>query len=346
MNFRSIHALRAVAAMMVVAFHAPLFLRPNVTYHVPTHAFGAAGVDIFFVISGFVMECTTSEHDRPWMEFLTRRLVRVLPMYWLATLAFVAVTLGAGAVPVDPSRVGKSLLFLPVYDREGYIRPFLAVGWTLYYELAFYLLVAACVGLRRRAAAHIAAATVVVVSLLAVAISAPALHSIRQLFWPLIIEFSFGVFLSWSVRRTNVLARSASLRGVVALVLITVGVMCIGTHAWWAVTYRRMLWWGIGSAMIVTGAVLMEPELQSTGWVARGFSRIADASYSLYLVHLMAFSAVWFLTPVAIRANVAFALTVLFVGPVLIALVVHRYVEAPLTRWLSKATVSSAPALR
>src|SRR5246127_1178159 len=93
-TFRSIQYLRGIAAFAVVCFHA--FQWTNVAGLTPTDfPTGAAGVDVFFVISGFVMWVTTDRDPPKPLEFLRRRAVRILPPYWLFTLlaAVLALTL-------------------------------------------------------------------------------------------------------------------------------------------------------------------------------------------------------------------------------------------------------------
>jgi len=86
---RSIQYLRALAALMVVWVHS-LYMIPGVAEEFNAPNFGGAGVDLFFVISGFIMVVTTAEKDVTPMEFFCRRIVRVVPLYWLATLAMIA----------------------------------------------------------------------------------------------------------------------------------------------------------------------------------------------------------------------------------------------------------------
>ena len=121
----NIQVLRAVAAYMVVFHHlidswnnyvgtefAPIYL--NV---------GAAGVDIFFVISGFVMiEATTGKAVSP-ITFLQKRINRIVPLYWLLSiLAAIGMAAGlrmfGGHVSGLPDLI-RSLLFVPIFTPDG-----------------------------------------------------------------------------------------------------------------------------------------------------------------------------------------------------------------------------------
>ena len=133
----SIQALRVIAAFMVLAFHVSLEVAKLTPAAVLTP--GSAGVDLFFVISGFVMLYSSERlFGRPWAsaQFFKRRLVRIVPLYWLATTALVLLV----APFAGTKAVIASLLFWP-YPAGG--APLLNVGWTLNIEMFFYLVFAA-----------------------------------------------------------------------------------------------------------------------------------------------------------------------------------------------------------
>ena len=147
-NFRSIQALRAVAALLVVLYHAFELWGLRVDAWAPGVKWtnGASGVDIFFAISGFVMVISSrrlADKLGAWRVFLRHRVIRIVPLYWLLTTLKI---LGVVLLPdfiirtsVDFYSVAASYLFLPVVDTAGNFRPVLPVGWTLTYEFLFYL---------------------------------------------------------------------------------------------------------------------------------------------------------------------------------------------------------------
>jgi exopolysaccharide production protein ExoZ len=142
-DFQPATASRA-RALAVVFYHTAYTFNRGV--HTEFQA-----VAVFFVISGFIMTyITRAEADR----FLLQRLIRVVPLYWLCTLAtLAAVTLkGSGHVWDDASlaHVAESLLFVPYQNLSGDFQPLLAVGWTLNLEMFFYLLFAAALIVSRR----------------------------------------------------------------------------------------------------------------------------------------------------------------------------------------------------
>ena len=145
-----IEYLRACAATAVMLFHYALASG----YSGALVALGQFGVDVFFVISGFIMWTVSRDEASP-AGFLLRRIVRIAPLYWLATLAAAlvttegGVTLGLGAPAGD---LAKALFFIPAYSARSpdVVEPILSVGWTLNLEMAFYALFAASLAAPRR----------------------------------------------------------------------------------------------------------------------------------------------------------------------------------------------------
>ena len=113
--------------------------------------FGGAGVDIFFVISGFIMVHTTMDRDdvTPW-SFMAGRISRIVPAYWVATFAVFGIALVAPSLLRTPhlpvGELLQSLAFIPFVKDSGLTQPLLFVGWTLNYERFFYLVFAMGLG--------------------------------------------------------------------------------------------------------------------------------------------------------------------------------------------------------
>jgi exopolysaccharide production protein ExoZ len=155
-----LQALRAIAAWLVVADHAVLDVTQGNVRNPATFvawAMGSLGVYVFFVISGFIMThiCWTDFGQRgASAKFLRKRTIRIVPLYWLATLAafaFHKVSATHGANDALPELV-RSLLFIPYQNDGGGWSPILPQGWTLNYEMFFYAVFAAAIVLPRKAA--------------------------------------------------------------------------------------------------------------------------------------------------------------------------------------------------
>ena len=199
MTLHYIQALRAIAALLVVADHTLL----NVVHdQSPTMTqlagrLGSAGVYLFFVISGFIMVhiCwKTFGQKRAAVDFLRRRVIRIVPLYWFATIAAfayhrVSATHGANA---DLSELLYSLAFIPHANNEGLWEPVLPQGWTLNYEMMFYLIFALSLFLPRHMALPALGLT-----LAAIVIAGPIMpnEALQYLASPIVLWFLFGVGL-------------------------------------------------------------------------------------------------------------------------------------------------------
>src|SRR5207302_1337394 len=141
MKIISVQYLRAIAALLVVYVDAGGMAQLPYTFQT-----GAYGVDIFFVISGFIMWTTTSR-DTPAIQFAQHRLIRILPIYWLLTIVFFSFKHTA-----DWSELAKSLAFISYTSpKTGRINPIIEAGWTLNFEMFFYSVFVVGLAFKRRA---------------------------------------------------------------------------------------------------------------------------------------------------------------------------------------------------
>lgn len=278
-----IQYLRAIAALMVVIYHAGL--RSEFNFHI-----GGAGVDIFFVISGVIMWIIGTERPADPGAFLFRRLSRIAPLYWSVTLG---VFLVAMAMPqlmpqmrTDAGRLLLSLLFIPHLDRAGQPFPVLAAGWSLNYEMLFYLLFALAMTLPRRF--WLAAMTAGLVALSA-ASALPHGRSVVIATYtdPMLLEFAAGLWLGWLWQRRLLPSARAGAPVAVAGAALIAAQQLLGIDglAW------RPIAWGIPAVAIVLGMLALEAEgrVPRVTWL----ERLGDASYSVYLLHGPMVGLIW-----------------------------------------------------
>jgi peptidoglycan/LPS O-acetylase OafA/YrhL len=200
----AVQILRALAALSVVIGHAlseSRYFDLNREYGAVAHIDRwTAGVDLFFVLSGFIMMWTFGHRfgePQAWREFLRRRLVRILPSYWIFTALMVLATLlFAGRLEsavITPEHALLSFLLIPHIAPHGGIHPILALGWTLMYEMFFYLSFALVLCLRRHLGLLLLAAVFLLVHGLGHHTS--LLPDALRLFWgdAVLFEFLFGV---------------------------------------------------------------------------------------------------------------------------------------------------------
>src|SRR5579864_6491554 len=130
---------------MVVSFHIGRMLLAKMGTDITwLTTVGAAGVDLFFVVSGFIMFYTTAEGGFSTADFLWRRVVRVVPLYWIILLSYGALILVVPhRDPVGGLNYAAAFAFLPTFNPAHMIYPPVDQGWTLAYEAFFYVALAA-----------------------------------------------------------------------------------------------------------------------------------------------------------------------------------------------------------
>ncbi len=280
---------------------------------------GAAGVDVFFVISGLVIWGVAARESRPGV-FFWRRLTRVAPAYWLITGVVVVLALAwprlLPTVSLSLRHVLLSLAFIQHTDPRGLTFPVLPPGWSLNYEAMFYSVFSLALFGPERRRFRLALAGLAAVSLFGF-LDTPAYELGAN---PEMMQFAAGLCLA----RIDVARRLSPGAG---LALIAVGLLLLsgmGVAGYYDNLLRPLIW-GAPAAMIVAGAVAAEPVLAR--WTPRALVRLGDASYAIYLCHFIAVAvaARWLgVTPVWLFVPVATALS-LAAG-----LALHRLVEQPL----------------
>jgi exopolysaccharide production protein ExoZ len=333
----SIQWLRAIAALMIVLHHAnhhANLLRSSANQP-ETELLGFAGwwfgIHIFFVVSGFIMVHTTHDFGGTgaFGKFLWRRLVRVVPLYWIMTTIMVAaLILEPNAIDLTADRLAyviKSYLFIPVLRAAGDMRPLVGQGWTLTYEMFFYAAFALATLLPRRLG--IGALTAVFVVLVVVGrrldVSTPVLYT-----WTdgLLLEFLMGVTLALAYEKGFRIPGWAAVAVVIAgTIMIIVGL-----------PGPSFVSAGVPAALIFGGAVL-GPRLSDTRWT-RWLTVIGDASYSLYLTHTLLVRPLRLLWTAGLGAGLPVWLFIVLVVVVSVVLAIasYRFVERPLTSYLQR----------
>jgi exopolysaccharide production protein ExoZ len=330
---RSIQYLRALAAMMVVWAHS-VYVIPGVVerlgapYFVPISA-----VDIFFLISGFVMVVATTKKDMTPVEFFRLRLIRVVPLYWLATIAMIAiaiiVSVGTGhslsEMRYPPAAIAKSLLFVP-YDAiegvPGSVWPIVQQGWTLNYEMFFYALFALSLAAPRRlrlAGLAITLGSLAVIGRLFGPFASPLAHVYTS---PMLVELVAGMILAHAWLRAGSWAWLPQ-----SLLFIAFGFYVIRPGQSELVT--------MGGAFIIFAGCL-HPRICAIQ--NRPLMELGDASYSLYLIHQFVLDALawaWLrVFPLATWLSSAFFVALALTCCAVAGLLCYRYIEKPLTSQL------------
>jgi exopolysaccharide production protein ExoZ len=335
-RFVSIQYLRAIAAILVVVQHAnsgPIHLdiiRPELAIF---------GVDLFFVISGYIMWATTVAAERTPGQFWVARITRIVPLYWAFTSLYLVIVLLHPAALQHPStdlvHIVKSYAFVPaVHPALGGILPVYSLGWTLNYEMFFYLVFGIALLVRSRAA-RLATVTVALGGLVSAGFAWRPTDPILQTYTSeLLLEFLCGTLIaaasehlmSWGARA------AAPILGIAALWLVAV-------HAG-RLSGGHFVMFGLPAALTAAGLLALERTLRtrplSTGLL------VGDASYSLYLCHPFAQRAIYLVLPTAAAAGNP-VIGLLFIAlaslaAILCAIVIYRVIEQPTLAVLRRGT--------
>jgi len=278
----SIQYLRAFAATLVVFHHA--FSIPGVGKAAP-FPFGQAGVELFFVISGAVMWLTTDTDEKsPW-DFWKARVLRVVPLYWLYTSLF-AVS-AAKALTTTPlawnfAYVVKSYFFVPAVNPvNGELQPLYSLGWTLNYEMFFYLLFGLTLFVPS-ASRRLGIILATLILLCAAGYVFPSASPIQETWTaPIILDFAAGIALARAAAFLSRLGPGAGAALMIAAVVLA------GSSVPFAL--------GLAAAAMVAGAMAMEALIRRAP--SRFLLFLGNASYSIYLAHPFAQRAFAFFAP-------------------------------------------------
>lgn len=334
----SIQMLRFFAALSVVVFHAHNALVAQIPGHQPDnvdHAFkvGASGVHIFFVISGFVMFYTTWRSRLTPGGFLTRRLMRIYPIYWVVAATYFLVHIPL-ATPYDlnATQIVGTALLLP-----GYSSLIIGPGWTLSFEMYFYLCfaIALIAGLRR---GLLILSAFYLGSVALGYLLAPPSASGHVITDSLLLEFIAGAWLGYAF------AHGIRIRPATGSVLIILALALFASGFWF--DYERLpsvIAWGIPSLFLVGGALALEPKL--TSGFARQIAKLGDSSYLLYLSHILVLDLL-IATPFALLSRnedaALFLALPLAAVCTIVAAVGYEIVELPLLKLMKRYFLRSS----
>lgn len=320
----NIQSLRAFAAISVVYYHIiwhTSHSSQNYSFY-PTllsksGELGAFGVDIFFIISGFIMMHIQYKSPKSTLGFIKSRIIRIVPLYWLLTLTIFSLLI------ITPSSfTQQSANFYYLFSSLFFIQqqlndqlPLIYVGWTLEWEMLFYILFAIALTTKRWVLGTIGISIV----LLIIAIQE------KQL---LVIEFTFGMLLGFLYEKTNDINKFK-----------TMGILSIITglflYAFWFlnsdyfIEWDRLFKWGIPALFLVAGALFAKQIHNKT------IELLGDASYSIYLVQVFSIPVFYKLCKTlapSLNGDLIAVLALIF--SILAGVFTYLMIEKPMTNFL------------
>lgn len=337
-SFASIQALRALAALLVTIFHVFMKMEDVAIYSPFLRCFkaGFGGVDLFFVISGFIITHTSlSKINRPdqLIPYLKKRFGRIYSIYWLVLASAGALYLWLNAFApslkwlsytLNPVEIAKTLTLFPFHES------LLPVTWTLSYELYFYVLFGLLIVSRYFLVIPLFLIAATVLNGLATGAGQPPLFTFSNhsfLLSPFNLEFCFGVVAYLLARRYNFKIHPA-------LMILAAGLFFL-TGEWVAPAdfWLRIGGFGLPATILLLG--LIRREVSNRFSYPAWLLKLGDASYLLYLIHV---PAIMMLTQALMILG--FSNYVVLANVLLVAFLAwfswqaHRWVEKPLLHWL------------
>ena len=265
----NIQILRAFAAINVVLFHV---IFTSEKYGFPSFLsffgnWGESGVDIFFVISGFIICHTQIKKKKNFLEFIKQRLIRIIPIYWMLNIFIIFLYLIKPniflSMEVTNKLIFSSFLFISQIINDTY--PILIVGWSLEYEIFFYLLFAFFLLFRN-------------INFVLLIFLFIFLILFTQEY--LLAEFLFGILLAYfyyRVKKMNIIFS-------IILIIIGFSILVFSINHFYLIqinnSFDRMLLWGIPTTMILFGLIYIKQ------YKINFLIFLGNASYSIYLIHL------------------------------------------------------------
>jgi exopolysaccharide production protein ExoZ len=333
----NIQLLRFVAALSVVFLHST----DESGLRLPV-SFGGFGVDIFFVISGFIISTITFHNAS---HFWVKRLIRIVPFYWTATLAIFFLALAIPSLlhhaKADVTWLVFSLFFIP-HDSPHGVHPLLGLGWTLNYEMYFYAVFAVTLFVSRRWAAYLSAA--VIIAVLAITrFVAPA--SPAEAFYgdPIVLEFIWGIVVFELFRRVPWMT-TPSPRGagyVAVLAILALALLWLPIQEVYRIDPLRLS--AGAAAAIVVAMFLMLEKRYGIAAQNRFVLLVGEASYVLYLIHPY---VVFGILRLVLHTSRQLPLWSgwLLAAPLLIAatgaaIAIHLWFEVPVMNWLRRKLI-------
>jgi exopolysaccharide production protein ExoZ len=348
-KYNSIQALRAVAAILVTLMHLLFFYGDSIKYlGTPPprmsefyyfKGFGGCGVQIFFVISGFIMAFLHEKGEtRSILEFSIRRITRIVPLYWAATLFLFFAIAGSENIPLP--HLLHSLFFIPEPNNQTVLGP----GWSLNYEMFFYALFGICTFTFRKSITWITATF-----LLLDMVSRTTDNYIARLYSdPIIWNFLAGIAI-WHIHRLGIIQNNSK-------TIFFIGISMLISSIFYHLPndskgIRQVIPWGIPSMIIVLGIVSMESAGKQVKFLEnKVLLTIGEASYALYLVHGLCFFGISNILLYQLKIqeiiNPDGAVIAYLIICCAIAIAVHKWIEIPLIMVTRKAIETLSHAIR
>lgn len=290
-KLQAIEAARGVAATLVVIYHAARHVDRNglgLPWFGGIEKFGHAGVDFFFVLSGFIiLFAHWGDLGKPSSlpRYAERRCTRIYPLYWPVLAVYIAIAvLGRRQTQLDLPTLAANLTLFPLAGE-----PLVGVAWTLQHEMLFYALFVSALISRGFAVLVFGAWLACVGVALTGVVDMSAIPAARVATSAFNVQFVMGMCAAWIAHRVQLPApRAFAIAGALAF-------LAVGVAESRAVIdgYKdpARFYYGAAALLLVVG--LVESERKFGAGVPRWLGVLGKASYSIYLGHLLMIGVAW-----------------------------------------------------
>ena len=328
----SVQYLRGLAAVIVVVAHA--YVHPLTYENFDFARIGRMGVVLFFVISGFIMVAISGTGTFSPLDFLKRRVIRIVPLYWLFTtaaalMAVLLPSLFKTTVFTVPHYL-MSLFFIPhEAPVRGGVNPILTLGWTLNFEVYFYLCFAALAFLAARG--RVITMTVVFAALHVLALVLPPESSVLRFYFDYSpLAFCAGAWIGLAALNGKI--GSVGSWATPAAIVVAVASL-LGTFLFERGTSGSHL---VFASLVLLSCAVLFLGLRHESRLPRNrlLEKIGDGSYAIYLVHMFVVGATvaigYRLLPVDnVWANLV-VVSITTIVSILGGILVHEWLEKPI----------------
>jgi exopolysaccharide production protein ExoZ len=341
----NIQLLRAVAVYMVVFVHLRQLL-PDSHIALVLHDKGYSGVDLFFVISGFIMVYATSRNRISAAEFLLHRARRIAPLYYLATVLVFVIAVNFPFVLQNTSpnfyALLKSLAFIPFEKSPGRIYPLYYLGWTLNYEIFFYLIFALSLSIWYEM--RVALCTAMISGLVLFGLfSSSDPDNVMLYFYsrPIMLDFCLGMIIALLRDQISAVMHRFF---ILPWLSLSLGLTLLASSSVWPIApslyappTNTFLTFGVPAALIVVAAVGLD-DVKTRGQPWRFFQEVGNASYSIYLTHFFVVAALTlFANRIHLSSNLRTLLALLTIPLIaFVGIAVYRFLERPIMSMLAR----------
>lgn len=340
-KLQNLQILRGISALLVCCYHSRVFLNGDIQFGEILFKMGFIGVPIFFIISGFIMVHTTKELSSNTFinvyNFLLKRVIRVVPLYYLCTILFLLVTNFRNFLDDGFVRVTKVFLFIPIGKW-----PPLDVGWTLNYEMFFYLLFGISFLFRKKRYVFIYFTIIVLIFIVPLIINEPiilypyyyrfAKTYLDLIINPLLLFFLLGVFFGNTIVFFNL---NNKLFKIYSSLAITIFILLYFNYIDFFQADLIICGLLVHSTLLLDYANIKLP-------MPKIFIYFGDISYSIYLVHLIIIIYLpQFLTKIGliqfINPKIIFLLIIILT--IVSSAILNEFIEKRFTKYLKNKLI-------